>query len=986
MVNPRSLVWRRLSPFVVTFGLVALMASIKIGIHLATGGDAPFALFYIAVIGSAIYGGRLQGLLSTALGALTAYWLFIHPQPLWGDPNSFGLRGALFLLDSLIITFLCGLARDARRRAEVAFESVDSARTSSLENLRRFNSVYDSNMIGVSICLSDGSIVDCNDYILNLLGYTRADLRAGKLNWRTLTPPEYQGKGDDAFTRLRRGDSVKPYEKEYLHRNGARIPVLICATNLDNKEALVFVLDIRQTKRTEQMLEERVIERTRELRSIADRLQQSQAFLDSVVENLPIMVFVKDAEELRFLRFNRAGEELVGLTRHELMGKNDHDFFPQSEAEFFQSQDRAVLEGREAVDIPEEPLTTKFGIRYLHTKKIPIFDNTGKPIYLLGISEDITERKANEGQKLKLLQEQAARVEAEKSAEQLRLLTDAGTALNESLELKSRLDAFAQIVISHLGDWCEIVLIDESDMKIQEVVIAHRDPNMRAWANEYRSNHTIDWSQETGLAPVIRTGKPRLETSITPEMITDAITDPKRREDVLRMGVHSAMLVPLQSYGRVIGAITICNSETPRNFNQLDFSLAQDLAKRASFAIENSRLFRQAQEASAAKSAFLANMSHEIRTPLGAMLGFAELLNDEQLNVRQKEYLSTLLRNGQQLLRIVDEVLDLAKVESDRIQIENVQFSLRQVVNEAVDSMRPLAKSKNISLSLDLRPGLPDHILSDPTRLRQILTNVLGNAVKFTMTGGVNVSVTMHARPNHPNRPILEITVNDTGIGITKDQRDRLFQAFVQADNSTTRRFGGTGLGLFLSRRLARLMGGDVVLLDSQVGQGSQFVITTTVTLKEASRPAETPVPAPTQLTPVKTESRVLIVDDSADNRTLLELYIARMGYSLDSAAGGREGVEMALKSDYSVVLMDVQMPEMDGFEAVSRLRAQNYSGPIVALTAHTMKGDRERCLRGGFDDYLGKPIDRDKLKIVLEKYTQSTPSTGASSPSLTHI
>ena len=528
------------------------------------------------------------------------------------------------------------------------------------------------------------------------------------------------------------------------------------------------------------------------------------------------------------------------------------------------------------------------------------------------------------------------------------------------------LDSFANIVISQLADWCEIVLLSEGELKIQESVIAHRDPKQLAWAKKFREVHTVDWNQTVGVARVVRSGKPELHAAIDPNSLTKMIQDPKRREAIAKFGVHSAIIVPLLSYGRVIGALSIISCDSRRSYNELDLSLVQDLAKRASFAIENSRLFRKAQEASQAKSAFLANMSHEIRTPLGAMLGFAELLNEEGLQAEQKRFLATLSRNGQQLLRIVDEILDLSKVESDRIHIENVEFSLGGLVQEVISLLRLQAEEKNLGFHVNSLVGIPDRIVGDPNRLRQILINVIGNAIKFTLNGSVDVHFELHTRAAHPDKPVLEISVIDTGIGVAREQRDKLFQPFVQADNSMTRRFGGTGLGLFLSRRLARLMGGDVVLGPSQPLKGSQFIITVTVEVCESPTAKIPGLVIAGDATP-DFDGKVLIVDDAPDNR----LYLSRMGFNAETAATGKEAVQMAMEKSYKVILMDVQMPEMDGFEAVHELRALNYQGPIVALTAHTMKGDRERCLEGGFDDYLGKPVDRDLLRQSLVKFIQ---------------
>jgi PAS domain S-box-containing protein len=972
----------RMRPYFVTIAAVVGVSLIKYALALALNLESPLTLYYTTVILSAWYGGRRQGFLATALVLFCGWWFFVYPNPIWEDVHHYGSRFILFGVDCIIVTLISDALRSARAKSDLALAAFRSAQTISRESQMRFNRVYESNMIGLMTAKTDGTIIDCNDYVLDLLGYDSDDLRAGRINWRHMTPPEFRATGDGTSILLKNNESVKPYEKEYMRKDGTRTPVMVGAARLADGVAVVFVLDIRERKRNEQFLERKVSERTAELQAAAERLQQSERFLDSVIENLPAMVFVKDADDLRFVRFNRAGERLLGHSREELIGKSDYDLFPKEQADFFVAKDRAVLGGQEVVEIAEEPLSTKNGLRYLHTRKIPILGGDGKPVYLLGIAEDITERKAAEQQRISLLQEQAAREQAEKSADQLRILTEVGAALNESLNLKSRLESFAQIVTSNFGDWCEIVLADVAEEKLQESVIYHRDPAKREFANQFRVAHEIAWESPVGPAHVLRTGKPEFHP-VMADSYSTASLPAYVREAYSRLQVHSSIIVPLQIYGRTIGSLSIGNAETKRRFTELDLSLAMDFAKRAAFAIENSRLFNQAQEASQAKSAFLANMSHEIRTPLGAMLGFAELLGDDRLSERQHEYLNTLLRNGQQLLRIVDEILDLAKVESELIQIENLEFSPGDLIGEVVSLLQLQAVTKGISLNVAALEQLPARVMSDPTRLRQILLNVIGNAVKFTARGSVEIEVSMHERSTQPNRAVLEIAVQDSGIGIGPGQGERLFQAFMQADNSTTRKFGGTGLGLFLSRRLARLMGGDVVLADSQPVQGSKFVVTVTVEVKESLARLQNGTEAAPVTEPAH-KSKILVVDDAPDNRMLIELLISRLGYSADVAAGGQEAVAKALACAYDLILMDVQMPEMDGFEAVSRLRAKNYSGPIVALTAHTMKGDRERCLAGGFDGYLGKPIDRTQLKDTLVKYVQRTPSTGASSDSLT--
>jgi PAS domain S-box-containing protein len=963
----------RLTPYLVTFLTVAIASALKVRLQ-SSGYDSTFMLYYSCVMISAWFGGLGQGLLATIL-CLTASDYFIYgPGGLFDLTPQQAVRATLFFFDGVLVSILCSALRSSKQRAEEALGIAKAARSASQINEIRFRRVAESNLIGLMELKRDGTILDCNDYFADLVGVSRADIQAGRLSWQSITPAELRAASQKAVDQIYESGVLPPFEKEYIRRDGSRVPVLLGAAKICEDRHVTYLVDLTESKKGEWALahsnielEERVAERTHALLQTTEQLTQSQKFLDSVIENLPVMISVKDAKDLRYVRLNKAGEKLLGRAREDMIGKSDFDLYPTSRARLSQKLERGILDHKAPHDSGEVPLPTRHGLRYLHERKVPIFDQEGRPSYLLSISEDVTEKKSAEQQRLTLLQEQAARAEAEKTAERLRFLSEASAALNESLQLRPMLDAFARVVVSHMADWCEVVLVAEGELKVDEVVIAHRDPNMIRWAENFVKEHAVDFEQRVGIGHVIRTGEPELHSMIDDTQIDANVRDEAKRRVYKKIQLNSAICVPLQCYGRVLGALSVCSTRTVSNrrYDQLDLSMLMDLAKRAAFAIENSRLFGKAQEASQAKSAFLANMSHEIRTPLGAMLGFAELMADDHLTSEQRRYIETLSRNGQQLLRIVDEVLDLSKVESNRLRIESVDFLLPGLIDDAASLLKQQAKEKGLLLNIVSSKNLPNKVSADPTRLRQILINVIGNAIKFTPDGHVDVNIEVHRRAAHPDRPILEISVTDTGIGITKEQREHLFQPFVQADNSMTRRFGGTGLGLFLSRKLARLMGGDVVLSTSHDAKGSKFIITLEIKTDEAGdlRKAEERSAAPSET------ERVLVVDDAPDNRTLIELYLTRLGYQSEVAEGGRQAVDMALRKKYGLILMDVQMPGMDGFEAVRELRAKNYNGPIVALTAHTMKGDRERCLEGGFDDYLGKPIDRELLRQSLGKF-----------------
>lgn len=951
----------RLKPYFVTLAVVVGFTWLKLSFNDVFEIESPLLLYYSAVIVAAWLGGFSQGLLASALCLLAAHLFFVFPADPSGGPSTI-LRMILFIVDcTFIVAFAWALER-SRRRAQLALSEADSAQLASDQSEQRFRRIFESDMIGLIFTKGDGTIVDANGYFLKMLGYSRHDLKDANLNWERLTPAEFLSASHRAFQLMKSGGVAPPFEKAYLRNDGATVPVLVGAADLGGDQTVKFVLDITERQRTERalgeaytQLEDRVVKRTIDLRDIAENLRQSQSFLDSVIENIPNMLFVKDAKDLKFLRFNRAGEDLLGYSRNDLIGKNDYDLFPKAEADFFVSKDRAVLDGGVVVDIPEEPLSTKSGLRYLHTKKIPILDTEGRPKYLLGISEDVTGLKLAETQRLTLIQEQAARVEAEKSADQLRFLAEVSSSVTESLDPKHMLASLAKLVAAKFADWCTIELLLDDESGLQEPIIAHRDPEQVRLVKDL---HLPTVSE------AIRTGEPIFKAKVSVQDFGSKFRD---------LSIQSVITVPLQSYGKVFGALTLISCNPQRLFTSLDLSLALDVARRASIAIENARLFTKAQEASRAKSAFLANMSHEIRTPLGAMLGFSELLADDHLTATQRQYLSTIAKNGQHLLRIVDEILDLSKVESDHIHVENIEFPLSTLMTDTLAPLRLQAKEKGLQFKINF-DGLPDRAISDPTRLRQILINLIGNAIKFTAKGEITVDIKVTRHPRLEGRSLLKVSVKDTGIGITREQQERLFQPFVQADSSMTRRFGGTGLGLFLSRRLAQLLGGDVVLEESS-NRGSRFSFTSVFQIKN-NESIETTENARSKSAQgvaanLAANGKVLIVDDAPDNRTLIYLYVSRLGYHVDVAATGAEGVEKALSENYDVILMDVQMPEMDGFEAVKILRSKQYTKPIVALTAHTMKGDRENCLANGFDDYLGKPIDRDLLQTCLTSLTK---------------
>lgn len=370
-----------------------------------------------------------------------------------------------------------------------------------------------------------------------------------------------------------------------------------------------------------------------------------------------------------------------------------------------------------------------------------------------------------------------------------------------------------------------------------------------------------------------------------------------------------------------------------------------------------------AENANATKSSFLANMSHEIRTPLGAMLGFSELLKNSNLAAGLRDqYIETISRSGQSLARIIDDILDLAKVEAGRLEVEYIDFSLLNLLNEAIELLKEKANQKGISLALTIDPNVPQDIYSDPTRLRQIFINIIGNAVKFTDVGSVSVHVESLQRNDGTLQ--FSISVTDTGCGLNEEQKNRLFEPFTQADNTTTRQYGGTGLGLALSKRLSEVLGGTISIDQYEKNKGCTFVISFVAMIGKASLEKKENVSEflyPSKNYPLK-GMKILFADDSPDNQFLVEHFLTINGAEVSLANDGREAVDKALEGFYDLVLMDIQMPVMDGHQAAKILMNKGYKVPIIALTAHAMAEEREKTCSSGFSGHLTKPFNFNEL------------------------
>jgi PAS domain S-box-containing protein len=443
-------------------------------------------------------------------------------------------------------------------------------------------------------------------------------------------------------------------------------------------------------------------------------------------------------------------------------------------------------------------------------------------------------------------------------------------------------------------------------------------------------------------ADVLRTGRPIKSYEYAVELKNRAV-----------QFVEQSVSLERDAQRRPIGFLGIIRDSTARKLAEHELEQAKEAA----------------EAANRAKSEFLANMSHEIRTPMNGIIGMTDLALDSSPTPYQADCLATIKDQADALLRIVNDVLDFSKIESRKIELDSVPFTLSEVVDDVVKPLEIAAREKGLDLTSRIAGTVPARMVGDAGRLKQVLTNLIANAIKFTGRGMVSLDVLVDAAD--AGATTLHFKVADTGIGIPADKLVAIFQPFRQADGSTTRRFGGTGLGLTISATLVQLMGGRI-WVHSEPGAGSTFHFTAPFPIAPARDAGERRREPRPGVAPASVTARVLVAEDNIINQRIAESLLTKRGHTVTVVNTGREALDALARQSFDVVLMDVQMPDMDGFEATAAIRAREQTTGahvrIVAMTAHAMHGDRERCLAAGMDDYISKPIDQQRLFGLVEE------------------
>ena len=760
---------------------------------------------------------------------------------------------------------------------------------------------------------------------------------------------------------------------------------------------------------------------------VTEETLRTQSLLNAIVEHIPAMLFVKDAEHRRFVRFNKAGETLLGYSREQVLGKNDYDLFRKEDADFCKEKDSEALRTGRLLDIDEEPIQTRYkGRRWLHTKKVPILADDGHPQYLLGISEDITDRKvadqvlrfqseilANMAEGVIVIKASDASIVYANPTFQRLFGYDSGelngrnvSILNAPIEGDAR--STASVIIEHLrangawsgrienvrkdgtAFWCDVKVSTFEHHEHGTVWIAvHSDITERK-----RVEKALEVSREfagnivaSSLDMIIVTDNNRRiiefnraaeeafgyeSSEVLGQSIRLLYVDPRTSEEIftatLKQGRQVQEVINRKKDGTLFHSLLSASVLRDGGGGIMGvMGVSRDITEQKRAVEELRRAKESAEAANQAKSEFLASMSHEIRTPMNAIIGMADLLWETRLNVEQQEYVGIFRRAGMSLLNLLNDILDLSKVEAGYIELERMEFDLWDVIDKTAEMMALRAHEKDLEFACSVAPGVPTQLIGDPNRLRQILLNLIGNAIKFTGKGEVTLRVIRDPDtvPNRSGEVAIRFTITDTGIGIPKDKLDVVFEPFTQADSSTTRRYGGTGLGLTISRRLVELMGGRI-WAESVVDRGSTFYCTATFGLQRTPQPAKESDEI--DLAGMKT----LVADDHAGNRIILCEALASWGAVVTEVSGGRAAFDELRRAPagdpYRLVLLDSRMPDMNGFEVIERLtHCGSLDGAtVMVLTADSRSPDIGRSYKLGLGGYLVKPIRRSDLKKAI--------------------
>jgi PAS domain S-box-containing protein len=777
----------------------------------------------------------------------------------------------------------------------------------------------------------DGIILRVNNAELALLGYSKEEYLGRHI-------AEFHADADVIASILKRltcDEILHNQEARLRCKDGSIKHVLIDSSVFRRNGAFIhtrcFTRDITARKQAEEQLaitEER-------FRKMHD------ATPDGLATFLPLRNATGVIEDFRYTYLNLVTARQLGRTASDVVGRTLLEVLPGlDKTEFWNAFCRVADTGQP--ETYEHPYDEHGWKGWFRNTVVSVGDEIAVTY------SDISDRKQGE--------------------ESLRFLAEASNILSSSLEYDETLASVVRLSVPTIADWASIDML-ASDGTLRRLAVAHVDPAKVALARDLQRRFPPEMDASTGVPNVLRTGKSELVAEITDALLESVIADKELLDIIRSLGLKSSICVPLTVKGRGVGAMTLILAESGRRYGDDALRLAEDLAKRASLAIENAVHYRAAEEANQAKDDFLATVSHELRTPLNSILGWVHMLRDKSLpEDRQARALETIERNARVQNQLIEDLLDVSRIVAGKLRLDVESVDVPHVVESAIETVRPAANAKNIVLRVTVDPNAGP-VMGDPARLQQVVCNLLSNAVKFSAKGAA-VHVVVRKRDSS-----IEIIVRDKGQGIDASFLPYVFERFRQADPRTTRVRGGLGLGLAIVRNLVELHGGTVSAQSDGIDCGATFTVHLPISPVHARSYEGPPALQLAALPPVRCPPElsgvhVLVLDDEADARELVEALLTNCKMRVTTASTVEEALRLVQEVRPTIVVSDIGMPIEDGYALIRRLRALpvNLGGktPAVALTAYARTEDRTRALVAGFNMHVPKPVEPTELLAVL--------------------
>jgi PAS domain S-box-containing protein len=785
----------------------------------------------------------------------------------------------------------------------------------------------------------DGAITSWNEAAGRMYGYSAAEAVGRHIS--LIIPEELSGQLEEILSTLRRGESVEHLETARVSKSGARLEVSLTISPVRDASGRVvgastIARDISAHKRADE-------ERAR----LSLMVERERRRLRNLVADVPGVVWEAwgepDADSQRIDFVSDHVEKMLGYTVDEWLSTPNFwlSIVHPDDRERAAAEARAIFESR-AGGVSRFRWIKKDGHAVaIESQSSVILDERGEPAGMRGVTMDITERRAAE--------------------ERLRFIAEASRVLASSLDYEATLERLARLSVAALADYCLIDLSD-ADGAVRRVAASHADPARQPLVERLR-DYPPDGGRAVGVSEVLRAGEPLIVNEVDDEVLTSITRNGEHAALLRELGLKSFVTVPLVARGRTIGALTFASTRERRDYTAEDVAYAHEIASRAALAIENARLYKRAQEVNRAKDEFLATLSHELRTPLTPILGWTHMIRSGRLGEAEvSRGVRVIDRNSHSLSRLINDLLDMSSILSGKMRIEREPVELASVVREAMETVRPQADARRVGLEASLGGGAT--VSGDRTRLVQVFWNLLNNAVKFSPEGG-RVRVSLGAGGGGA----ASVRVEDEGQGIPSDFLPHVFERFRQADMGTTREHGGLGIGLALVKSFVEAHGGAVRASSAGEGRGSRFTVTlpsleTGGAGRESddlSKGVEDPC--------VEEPCRVLLVEDAPDTLDMLRVVFESRGYVVTPCADAEEALSVAESGRFDIIVSDIGLPKIDGYELIARLRDLPHmrEAPAVALTGYAAKSDAEAVLAAGFDAHVAKPVDPSALVEQVE-------------------